>query len=200
MQDRKPARRVLAVAALLTGLGMAALPTTGMAILMPWLMQQGAFPASTAALIQAGHTYGLVLGALPMAALAARLGPRRGFLAALLALAGLVPAASLPLDLPRAAPGPVPCGGRELRGNPVRPRGGSGAGRGPALPVRRGDRAAQRTPFPGAGLNPVNQARCGLRPPPRSRRSPPATPPRPWPKPRPPRRACGRGRRPWPRP
>ncbi|MRI55767.1 hypothetical protein D8770_17635 [Methylobacterium sp. DB1607] len=62
MQDRKPARRVLAVAALLTGLGMAALPTTGMAILMPWLMQQGAFPASTAALIQAAHTYGLVLG------------------------------------------------------------------------------------------------------------------------------------------
>jgi hypothetical protein len=34
MQDRKPERRVLAVAALLTGLGMAALPTTGMAILM----------------------------------------------------------------------------------------------------------------------------------------------------------------------
>lgn len=99
MQDRKPERRVLAVVAVLTGFGMAALPTTGMAFLMPWVMQQGAYPASTAAVIQTAHTYGLILGALPMAALAARLGARRGFLAALLALTGLVPAAALPLDL-----------------------------------------------------------------------------------------------------
>ncbi|KQQ18056.1 hypothetical protein ASF53_06740 [Methylobacterium sp. Leaf123] len=99
MPDRKPESRVHAVAALLTGLGMSALPTTGMSILMPWVMQQGAFPVTTAALIQAAHTYGLILGALPMAALAARLGPRRGFLAAVLALTGLVPAAALPLDL-----------------------------------------------------------------------------------------------------
>ncbi|HEV2545071.1 MAG TPA: MFS transporter [Methylobacterium sp.] len=99
MQDRKPERRVLAIAAVLTGLGMAALPTTGMAVLMPWVMQQGAYPVATAGVIQTAHTYGLILAALPMAALAARLGPRRGFLAALLALAVLVPAASLPLDL-----------------------------------------------------------------------------------------------------
>ncbi|CAO4182812.1 MFS transporter [Methylorubrum aminovorans] len=99
MQDRKPERRVLAVTAVLAGLGMAALPTTGMAMLMPWLMQQGTYPVATAAVIQSAHTYGLILAALPMAALAARLGPRRGFLVALLALAVLVPAASLPLDL-----------------------------------------------------------------------------------------------------
>lgn len=99
MQDRKPERRVLAITAVLTGLGMAALPTTGMAMLMPWLMQQGAYPVATAGVIQTAHTYGLILAALPMAALAARLGPRRGFLVALLALAVLVPAASLPLDL-----------------------------------------------------------------------------------------------------
>lgn len=99
MQDRKPERRVLAVTPVLAGLGMAALPTTGMAMLMPWLMQQGAYPVATAAVIQSAHTYGLILAALPMAALAARLGPRRGFLVALLALAVLVPAASLPLDL-----------------------------------------------------------------------------------------------------
>lgn len=99
MQDRKPERRVLAVVAVLTGFGMALLPTTGMAFLMPWVMQQGAHPASTAAVIQTAYTYGLILGALPMAALAARLGARRGFLAALLALTGLVPAAALPLDL-----------------------------------------------------------------------------------------------------
>ncbi|AWI90903.1 hypothetical protein C0214_23395 [Methylobacterium sp. DM1] len=99
MQDRKPERRVLAITAVLTGLGMAALPTTGMAMLMPWVMQQGAYPVATAAVIQSAHTYGLILAALPMAALAARLGPRRGFLVALLALAVLVPAASLPLDL-----------------------------------------------------------------------------------------------------
>lgn len=99
MQDRKPERRVLAITAVLTGLGMAALPTTGMAMLMPWVMQQGAYPVATAGVIQTAHTYGLILAALPMAALAARLGPRRGFLVALLALAVLVPAASLPLDL-----------------------------------------------------------------------------------------------------
>ncbi|QIJ76856.1 MFS transporter [Methylobacterium sp. NI91] len=99
MQDRKPERRVLAVTAVLAGLGMAALPTTGMAMLMPWLMQQGAYPVATAAVIQSAHTYGLILAALPMAALAARLGPRRGFLVALLALAVLVPAAALPLEL-----------------------------------------------------------------------------------------------------
>ncbi|MCJ2032271.1 MFS transporter [Methylobacterium sp. J-043] len=99
MPDRKPEIHVLAVAAVLTGLGMGVLPTTGMAILMPWVMQQGAFPVATAALVQGMHTYGLILGALPMAALAARLGPRRSFLAAILALTGLVPAASLPLDL-----------------------------------------------------------------------------------------------------
>ncbi|GAA0261817.1 hypothetical protein LNAOJCKE_5025 [Methylorubrum aminovorans] len=99
MQDRKPERRVLAITAVLTGLGMAALPTTGMAMLMPWVMQQGAYPVATAGVIQTAHAYGLILAALPMAALAARLGPRRGFLVALLALAVLVPAASLPLDL-----------------------------------------------------------------------------------------------------
>lgn len=99
MQDRRPGSRALAITAVLAGLRMAALPTTGMAILMPWVMQQGAFPIATAAVIESAHTYGLILGALPMAALAARLGPRRGFLAAILALAGLVPAAALPLDL-----------------------------------------------------------------------------------------------------
>ena len=71
MPDRKPERRVLAVAAVLTGLGMGVLPTTGMAILMPWVMQQGAYSVPTAAVIQTAHTYGLILGALPMAALIA---------------------------------------------------------------------------------------------------------------------------------
>lgn len=99
MPERKPERRVLAIIAVLTGFGVTVLPTTGMAFLMPWVMQQGAYPVATAAVIQTAHTYGLILGALPMAALAARLGPRRGFLAALLALTGLVPAAALPLDL-----------------------------------------------------------------------------------------------------
>lgn len=98
MRDRKPENRVLAVVAVLTGLGMAVLPTAGLSILTPWVMQRLALPASTAALLQTAYPVGLILTALPMAALAARIGPRRGFLAALLALALLVPAAALPLD------------------------------------------------------------------------------------------------------
>ncbi|MCR0985068.1 MFS transporter [Roseomonas populi] len=85
--------------ALLLGLALAALPGTVFNLLQPLHMQRLALPVMMIALLQPPYGVGLLLGALPAASLAGRLGPRRAFLGAVVLVAALSLAAALPLEL-----------------------------------------------------------------------------------------------------
>jgi len=89
----------LARAALVLGLGMAALPGALSSLLVLSHARRLALTAGWLALLQPPYVVGLVLGALPGAALAARYGARRAFLVALVLVAALSAAAALPLGL-----------------------------------------------------------------------------------------------------
>jgi len=89
----------LARVALLLGLAVATLPGALSALLAIAIMGRLALTPTWLALLQPPYAAGLVLGALPGAALAARYGARRAFLVALALVGALSAAAALPLPL-----------------------------------------------------------------------------------------------------
>lgn len=106
MQNRQPA----AVIALLAGLALLALPNILTSFLLPLILNRLALSIQVVVTLNTAHTLGLVLGALPMAALSARIGARRCFLVAacgvaLSSVAMLAPMEFIPLLLLRLLQG-----------------------------------------------------------------------------------------------